>query len=47
MKFKFKLTFWRIVFLVVMVLGLYSSYVRYFRGLGAVSNMTDQFPWGL
>jgi Ni/Fe-hydrogenase subunit HybB-like protein len=30
-----------------MVAGLYSSYVRYFRGLGAVSNMTDQFPWGL
>ena len=28
-------------------LGLYSSFVRYFRGLGAVSNMTDQFPWGL
>jgi Ni/Fe-hydrogenase subunit HybB-like protein len=30
-----------------MVAGLYSSYIRYFRGLGAVSNMTDQFPWGL
>jgi Ni/Fe-hydrogenase subunit HybB-like protein len=41
-----KLTFWRLVFAVIMVLGLYSSYVRYFRGLGAVSNMTDQFPWG-
>jgi len=44
---KFKITFWRIVFLVIMVMGLYSTYVRYFRGLGAVSNMTDQFPWGL
>jgi len=44
---KFKLTFWRAVFLVIMVLGLYSTYIRYFRGLGAVSNMTDQFPWGL
>ncbi len=43
---KIKLTFWRVVFLVIMALGLYSSYVRYFRGLGAVSNMTDQFPWG-
>jgi Ni/Fe-hydrogenase subunit HybB-like protein len=29
-----------------MALGLYSTYVRYLRGLGAVSNMTDQFPWG-
>ena len=44
---KIKLTFWRVVFVVIMVLGLYSSYVRYFHGLGAVSNMTDQFPWGL
>jgi Ni/Fe-hydrogenase subunit HybB-like protein len=44
---KFKLTFWRVIFLVIMVLGLYSSYVRYFRGLGTATNMTDQFPWGL
>ena len=29
-----------------MALGLYSTFIRYFRGLGAVSNMTDQFPWG-
>jgi Ni/Fe-hydrogenase subunit HybB-like protein len=29
-----------------MALGLYSTYVRYLHGLGAVSNMTDQFPWG-
>jgi Ni/Fe-hydrogenase subunit HybB-like protein len=29
-----------------MVLGLYSTYVRYLHGLGAVSNMSDQFPWG-
>jgi len=43
---KIKLTFWRVVFLVIMTLGLYSTYVRYLRGLGAVSNMTDQFPWG-
>src|SRR5271165_2089555 len=43
---KFKLTFWRVVFLVIMTLGLYSSYVRYLHGLGAATNMTDQFPWG-
>jgi Ni/Fe-hydrogenase subunit HybB-like protein len=44
---KIKLTFWKSVFLVIMAMGLYSTFVRYFRGLGAVSNMTDQFPWGL
>ena len=43
---KVKLTFWRVVFIVIMALGLYSTYVRYLHGLGAVSNMTDQFPWG-
>lgn len=43
---KIQLTFWRVVFLVIMALGLYSTYVRYLHGLGAVSNMTDQFPWG-
>ncbi|MGD0989642.1 MAG: NrfD/PsrC family molybdoenzyme membrane anchor subunit [Candidatus Sulfotelmatobacter sp.] len=43
---KIKLTFWKGVFLVIMAMGLYSTYVRYLRGLGAVSNMTDQFPWG-
>src|SRR6201987_3070772 len=43
---KVRLTFWRVIFLVIMTLGLYSTYVRYLRGLGAVSNMTDQFPWG-
>jgi len=24
-----------------------STYVRYLHGLGAVSNMNDQYPWGL
>lgn len=43
---KIKLGFWRVVFLVIMALGLYSTFIRYSRGLGAVSNMTDQFPWG-
>ncbi len=43
---KIKLTFWRAVFLVIMVAGLYSTYIRYFHGLGAATNMTDQFPWG-
>lgn len=44
---KFKLTFWRLVFVAIMLLGAYSAYVRYAHGLGAVSNMNDQFPWGI
>jgi len=44
---KIKLTFWRVVFVLIMMAGLYSTYVRFFKGLGAVSNMSDQFPWGI
>ena len=39
-----KLTFWKVIFLAIMSLGLYSAFIRYFRGLGAVSNMTISFP---
>jgi Ni/Fe-hydrogenase subunit HybB-like protein len=44
---KAKPTFWRVVFCLVMALGLYSTYVRYVHGIGAVSNMSDKFPWGI
>ena len=42
-----KLTFWKVVFFIIVALGLYSTYVRFFHGLGASTNLTDQFPWGL
>ncbi len=42
-----KLTFWRAVFLVVVGLGLYSTYVRFTQGLGASTHLTDRTPWGL
>ncbi len=42
-----RLTFWQGTFLLVMVAGLYATYVRIFQGLGAATNLSDQFPWGL
>jgi len=42
-----RLTFWRGVFLVLMALGAYATYVRFFEGLGASTNLSDDFPWGL
>jgi len=42
-----KITFWKAVFFVVVAVGIYSSIVRYFFGLGASTNLSDQFPWGL
>ncbi len=44
---KFKLTFWKAVFMAIMGLGVCSTLVRFFNGLGAVSNMSDEFPWGV
>jgi Ni/Fe-hydrogenase subunit HybB-like protein len=42
-----KLTFWGAVFWIIIVLGVYSTIVRFTKGLGAVTNLSDKFPWGL
>jgi Ni/Fe-hydrogenase subunit HybB-like protein len=42
-----KITFWRVVFAAVLALGAWSAYLRFFRGLGASTNLSDQFPWGI
>ncbi|MFQ6091747.1 MAG: NrfD/PsrC family molybdoenzyme membrane anchor subunit [bacterium] len=42
-----KITFWRAVLLVILALGLYSTVLRFGKGLGAATNLSDQFPWGL
>ena len=42
-----KITFWRVVFAVIFVLGLYISYIRFFKGLGASTGLSDKFPWGI
>src|ERR1700758_981515 len=44
---KFRFTFWKLVLLVFMVAGAYSTYIRFRYGLGASTNLSDQFPWGL
>ena len=43
----FRLTFWKIVFLFLMAAGLYATFLRFTKGLGASTNLTDQFPWGI
>src|SRR6266542_1971078 len=42
-----RLTFWRVVLLLLLTAGLYSTFVRFFHGLGAATNLSDRFPWGL
>ncbi len=42
-----RFTLWKAVFLFIMAAGAYCTYLRFFRGLGASTNLSDQFPWGL
>ena len=44
---KIKLTFWKVVFVVLMAAGIYATLVRFTRGLGPTTNLSDQFPWGI
>jgi Ni/Fe-hydrogenase subunit HybB-like protein len=42
-----RLSFWHIVFYLVMAAGLYAAFVRITKGLGGATSLNDQFPWGL
>ncbi len=42
-----KLSFWPIVLLIIWALGLYATFHRFYYGLGATTNLSDQFPWGI
>lgn len=43
----FKITFWKVVAVVLMTIALVAAVERYSMGLGATTNLTDTFPWGL
>ncbi len=40
-------SFWKMTAVAIMLAGIYSTYVRFFHGLGASTNLSDQFPWGI
>lgn len=40
-------TFWKVVSVIIVTAGLYSTYFRFTRGLGAATNLFDAAPWGL
>jgi len=43
----FRFTFWKFVFLFLMAAGLYATVIRFTQGLGASTNLSDKFPWGI
>jgi len=40
-------SFWKFVFLFLMAAGVYATFVRFTQGLGASTNLSDKFPWGI
>jgi Ni/Fe-hydrogenase subunit HybB-like protein len=42
-----RLTFWRGLLFALWILGAYVAVIRFTKGLGAVTNLRDDFPWGL
>jgi Ni/Fe-hydrogenase subunit HybB-like protein len=44
---KIRLTFWKLVFFFIMASAVYATYVRFAKGLGPSTNLSDQFPWGI
>jgi Ni/Fe-hydrogenase subunit HybB-like protein len=44
---RFRPGFWTWLFLAVLAAGGVVTVLRYWKGLGAVTNLSDRFPWGL
>lgn len=42
-----RFTFWKLVFYALLATGCYATFMRFYGGLGAVSNLSDAFPWGI
>ena len=42
-----KITFWRAVAAIIVITGLYSTYLRFTGGLQSATNLSDTYPWGL
>ena len=38
---------WRILGLMILAAGLAATWIRFTQGLGASTNLTDEFPWGI
>jgi Ni/Fe-hydrogenase subunit HybB-like protein len=46
-RIKSEITLWRLIVAVIFITGIYATYVRFFEGFRASTNLTDQMPWGL
>ena len=44
---RFRSSIWTTIFVLLMFAGGYATFLRFVFGLGAATNLTDQFPWGI
>ena len=42
-----RITAWRVILAIILAVGLYSTAVRFYYGLGTVTHLSDGFPWGV
>ncbi len=42
-----RLTFWKSAAVIIAIIGIYSLIIRFTKGLGASTNLSDMVPWGL
>lgn len=42
-----KITFWRVVFVAILIAGAAATVIRFTQGLGPSTNLSDEFPWGI
>ena len=42
-----KITFWRVILVAILAAGSYTTFLRFTKGLGATTNLSAQFPWGV
>jgi Ni/Fe-hydrogenase subunit HybB-like protein len=47
MKILSRITMWRVIATVLITAGVIAAILRFKLGLGATTNLSDQFPWGL
>jgi len=46
-KRRLRITPFRVIAAVILAAGLYVTFLRFWGGLGRVTNLNDQFPWGM
>lgn len=46
-RIKNEITLWRVIVAIIFATGLYATYIRFFEGFRASTNLSDKMPWGL